>query len=359
MIFHVSIIIPTHNRSSILGETLDSVLNQSYPNWECLVIDDGSTDYTRQLIEFYCKKEKRISYFSRPKKKRKGGNSCRNFGLELALGSYVIFLDSDDILAKTCLERRLNLVRQFSHLDFYVFQSQLFISSLNDLEIVPNLLNKELDDISRFICKDYPWNISAAIINREFLKRVKIQWDESLSIHQDLDFYLKILAKKPSYKKEDGFPDVFIRMGNNDKLTQNLSQRKESIGKFHFCKNVLKILKTNIAEMPELRWRIYSMMISTSMILIQQREFSLVARLSYVYLSEGFFSQSLTLIPDTIYLHLKRSYIRPIIQKSLSIYKFTGVTRRAKFFPMKSSTLAKYSVSEYIQKTAALTTSEK
>ncbi len=62
----VSIIIPTSNRAQILGETLDSVLAQTFEFWECVVVDDGSTDYTAELMDFYCKKDTRIRYFHRP-----------------------------------------------------------------------------------------------------------------------------------------------------------------------------------------------------------------------------------------------------------------------------------------------------
>ena len=78
----VSIIIPTYNRAHFIGETLESVLAQTYHNWECIVIDDGSTDYTDELMEFYCEKDSRIQYYHRPSHKPKGANACRNYGFE-------------------------------------------------------------------------------------------------------------------------------------------------------------------------------------------------------------------------------------------------------------------------------------
>ena len=78
----ISIIIPTYNRSHLLGETLDSVLIQTYRNWECIVVDDGSTDYTPELMEFYIRKDSRFSFYRRPEEKAKGANACRNYGFE-------------------------------------------------------------------------------------------------------------------------------------------------------------------------------------------------------------------------------------------------------------------------------------
>jgi glycosyltransferase involved in cell wall biosynthesis len=88
----VSIIIPTFNRASIINDTLDSILDQTYSNWECLVVDDGSTDETKKVIHNYALKDPRISALERPPEKSKGANSCRNYGLSLAKGDYVIFL---------------------------------------------------------------------------------------------------------------------------------------------------------------------------------------------------------------------------------------------------------------------------
>ena len=85
----VSIIIPTYNRCHLIGQTLDSIISQSYKNWECIVVDDGSTDYTDELIEFYCRKDFRIRYFRRPKNRLKGANACRNYGWSKSSGRVI------------------------------------------------------------------------------------------------------------------------------------------------------------------------------------------------------------------------------------------------------------------------------
>lgn len=82
----VSIIIPTYNRAHLIGETLDSVLAQIYTNWECIVVDDGSTDSTAELLAFYVEKDSRFQYHHRPKDRLKGANACRNYGFELSRG---------------------------------------------------------------------------------------------------------------------------------------------------------------------------------------------------------------------------------------------------------------------------------
>lgn len=105
----ISIIIPTFNRAHLIGETLDSVLAQVYNNWECLVIDDGSSDNTAKLLATYCNNDNRFKYFKRPKESPKGGNAARNFGLECSKGEYIQWFDDDDIMAENYLSERIAL----------------------------------------------------------------------------------------------------------------------------------------------------------------------------------------------------------------------------------------------------------
>lgn len=87
----ISIITPTYNRAHLLPRMVDSVLNQTYKNWELIIMDDGSTDNSREIIEGY--DDSRIKYFSG---NNTGASTKRNEGVEKANGSYIIFLDSDD-----------------------------------------------------------------------------------------------------------------------------------------------------------------------------------------------------------------------------------------------------------------------
>jgi glycosyltransferase involved in cell wall biosynthesis len=103
----VSVIIPCYNRADIVGETIDSVLAQTYTNFEILVIDDGSTDHTRQVVSTYT--DRRIRYFY----KLNGGlSSARNSGLDAARGEFVAFLDSDDAWRPWKLAAQVEIFRR-------------------------------------------------------------------------------------------------------------------------------------------------------------------------------------------------------------------------------------------------------
>lgn len=92
----ISIIIPTYNRAELIKDTLRSVEVQTYLNWECIVVDDGSTDNTAEIVEDFVKKDRRFKYLTNHRKK--GAQGARNTGLLFANGEYISFFDSDDLM---------------------------------------------------------------------------------------------------------------------------------------------------------------------------------------------------------------------------------------------------------------------
>ena len=109
----VSVIIPTYNRSQYLGETLESIIDQTYEQWECLVIDDGSNDETEDLMIGYENKDGRITYRKRPDSFSKGANGSRNYGLTLSKGEFIAFCDDDDYWLPTKLEKQIPVFKDF------------------------------------------------------------------------------------------------------------------------------------------------------------------------------------------------------------------------------------------------------
>jgi len=101
----VSVVIPTYNRSQLLRRALEGVLSQSHSNWEAIVIDDGSTDDTGEMVASRFSGESRIRYF---RQQNEGVSSARNRGLRLSRGEYIAFLDSDDFWAPWKLELQLS-----------------------------------------------------------------------------------------------------------------------------------------------------------------------------------------------------------------------------------------------------------
>ena len=106
----ISVIIPAYNAEQFLDETLESVLSQTYENWECIIVNDGSTDNTESIAKKWCEKDARFCYFY---KENSGVSDTRNLGIKEARGEYIAFLDADDLympnFLDVCLE---NLVEK-------------------------------------------------------------------------------------------------------------------------------------------------------------------------------------------------------------------------------------------------------
>ena len=106
----ISVVIPAYNAEQFLDETLESVLSQTYENWECIIVNDGSTDNTESVAKKWCEKDTRFRYFY---KENSGASDTRNLGIKKARGEYIAFLDADDLympnFLDVCLE---NLVEK-------------------------------------------------------------------------------------------------------------------------------------------------------------------------------------------------------------------------------------------------------
>lgn len=106
----VSIITPTFNSEKYIKETIQSVINQTYQNWELLITDDCSTDNTIEIIMSYCELDKRIKLFKL--NKNSGAGTARNNSIKEAQGEYMAFLDSDDLWLPYKLERQITFMKE-------------------------------------------------------------------------------------------------------------------------------------------------------------------------------------------------------------------------------------------------------
>ena len=106
----VSVIMPAYNSAAYISEAIGSVLQQTYPHWELLVIDDASTDNTISLVEEQSKRDSRIKLTKNID--NQGPGFSRNAGIEVAKGDFIAFLDSDDLWLPVKLERQLNLMKE-------------------------------------------------------------------------------------------------------------------------------------------------------------------------------------------------------------------------------------------------------
>jgi len=190
----VSIIIPTYNRAHLIGETLDSILAQTYQNWECIVVDDGSTDGTEMLLQSYCLKDFRFQYHHRPKDRPKGGNTCRNYGFELSKGEFVNWFDSDDMYLPEAL---LTIVSTFEIDTDVVISPMARFDGETKQYIGVNTIEKA-PLIPAYLVGEVAFYTDGPTWKRSFLAQQALLFDENLPIIQDWDFNLRMLYQNPN-----------------------------------------------------------------------------------------------------------------------------------------------------------------
>lgn len=191
----VSIIIPVYNRADLISFSLDAVLNQSYTNWECLIIDDGSTDDSVSVIQSYTTKDDRFKLFQQSDKKNKGANYCRNFGIKNANGDYFQFLDSDDYLFPQKIESQVIELLNYSKNTVAICKWDRFkisIEEANFMKIYPYYKNYESP-------KNYLNTLGKKwipplcyLVPRKLVENAG-PWNEDLIINQDAEYFIRIL----------------------------------------------------------------------------------------------------------------------------------------------------------------------
>lgn len=141
----VTIIMATYNRGHFIVETLQSIQAQTFYDWECLIVDDGGTDNTPEVIAPILENDNRFQFLKRPFNYKKGLSGCRNFGLDLAKGEYIIFFDDDDMVhpanLKTCLE-----VIEANTVDFCHYQKLSY-------EVQQPIIETKLITIQQYLSK--------------------------------------------------------------------------------------------------------------------------------------------------------------------------------------------------------------
>jgi len=189
----VSIIIPTYNRAHLICETLDSIIAQIYTNWECIIVDDGSTDNTKELIVGYSEKDKRIQYHQRPVNRPKGANACRNYGFELSKGEYINWFDSDDIMLSEHLEK-LVITLQMESVDFVVGDCVNFeVGKVIDEKPYSFDKTKVKMDPVMYAKNQIGWITDDFLGKREIIQNIR--FNEKLDAGQEYNFFVRLLLQ--------------------------------------------------------------------------------------------------------------------------------------------------------------------
>lgn len=212
----VSVIIPCFNCGSMIKETIFSVQQQTYTNWEVVCVDDGSNDDTIKILEELSSEDSRISYYMR-NREPKGGSTCRNLGAVKSHGEYLIFLDGDDLLAPACLEKRVAVMND-ENLQFAVFPMASFVN--NDLTTAKIYSRLHVREPLYFFASGFgTWQVTSPIIRKSFFDKLN-GFDESFPRLQDVEFHIRVIVESMGnyVVLQRSEADCYYRQGGSTKV---------------------------------------------------------------------------------------------------------------------------------------------
>ncbi|MBX3165248.1 MAG: glycosyltransferase [Bacteroidetes bacterium] len=221
----ISIITANYNKANFISETVHSVLNQTYQNWELIIVDDSSTDDSISIINQFTH-DKRIHLLKN--NENKGANFCRNFGLQKAKGEYVVFLDADDLLDKSCLENRIKKAKENPDGNLFVFAMGVFKKEIGDdtRKWIPNS-QKPLTD---FLQHKLPWSIIQPLWKKDFLISLN-GFDETFERLQDVELHTRaLLHRSVKVYQFPGIKDCYYR----------IDEERKNFNEFEFLQRRIK-----------------------------------------------------------------------------------------------------------------------
>lgn len=243
----ISIIMPVYNASNFLENTIKSILNQKYKQFELIIIDDGSSDGSELICDKYCKKDDRIKVIHT---KNQGICKSRNLGLKLAKGEYVTFADHDDLIDKYLLEDNYKLLKEenadwikFGKIEHIYYEQKLIKVNYSNFKkniysdkeaIKENIISLRFDGILTYV-----WD---AIFRKSIIDKLNLTFDEKFKFgNEDIDFCQRYIAGcNKMIINNKNYYNHFTRIGistsskfSKEKIESHLYLAKKSIDVFN------------------------------------------------------------------------------------------------------------------------------
>lgn len=239
----VSIIIPVLNRADIIKLTLDSIAAQQYFNWECIIVDDGSTDLTKETVLSYADKDSRFKYVKRPNNLKKGANSCRNYGFTLAKGEYINWFDSDDVMSSNFLLKKVNAFN--SKTNAVLHRNRYANYSFTRFRESKFKYGKSLNLFYHYAMEEIEIQTCGMMWKLSFLKDKKL-FDDNIDRYQDNEFHIRMLALKPEIEIiNDVLATIRGGDGDNSQISAKINLSKKKLYDiFYFRYQTLLLINT-------------------------------------------------------------------------------------------------------------------
>ena len=208
----VTVIIPAYNAGKYIEQCLQSVYEQTFKNWECIVIDDGSTDNTGAICDEFANKDSRFRIVHSV---NQGVSASRNKAISLAEGKYIQFVDADDTISTEMLEVLVNNIRDN---DMVVFGFQ-YVFSKGSKTVSQKCSEDLIDDMLSERIVGSPWN---KFVTLKCIRESSVRFNESLSFCEDKCFFIELLL---FYKKQLKYACIDTPLYNYNQNSGSLTRR--------------------------------------------------------------------------------------------------------------------------------------
>lgn len=236
----ISVIVPVYNIEKYLPRCIDSILDQTYKNWEAIFVNDGSTDNSLKILEEYKKRDERIKIID---KKNAGSGAARNDGIENSRGEYVAFLDSDDWYEKNFLEKLYNNLTE-NNSDVAMCNPKMTYDDMDKNKKINTYffkeieLNKTPEKILGILAMPVVWN---KLYKKEIIVKNGIKFP-NYSFCEDVEFLYKIFLYVNKVSKIED--DLYNYYQREDSVTKKI--KEESIEQlYQVLKNIENYIKNN------------------------------------------------------------------------------------------------------------------
>jgi len=270
-----TIVIPTYNRALLIDKTINSILTQSYSNYEIIVVDDGSTDNTKDVISKYI-----TANFTYVKIQNSERAAARNYGTKIAKGSYINWFDSDDIMFPNHLAEAEKMIRKYNNPEIFAlsFQIQRVDGIIVKNTILPTpVTNSQLFKGNNLAC-------NPVFVRNDVALLFPFNEDRNLSGSEDYDLWMRLSVRFPVYCSKI----ITSAVTEHDNRSMNLTSAENMLGRY---KLIIKYLQEDEVFSKKYLKKIYLVKASCAMMVALYFALEKKKRQSIKYIAESLKNQ--------------------------------------------------------------------
>ncbi len=280
----VSIVVPNFNSELYINDMIQSLFIQTFKDWECIIVDDHSTDDSIRIINQFTTLDDRIKLFKRPLNLKKGANSCRNFGLQKSKGEFINWFDADDVMLEDFLEIKVNSFFVNRNLNFVITTGYAVNENLHRDSFRLKKYRTDGNLYRNYLKSEIPLITNSVMFKRDFIQSNSYIFNDNLHKSQEYELFSRVFykAKSSDYLIIE-HPTYLYRNNKNSSSFKNRSKYEKKYKHsetYVLIQDLLRAANDNDLELIRLRHRLLMKMLKKS---VDAKDIENVNRIKSVY----------------------------------------------------------------------------